>query len=284
MKELETEEGARLDDAALLSDTLKGLVARLASRLHEEAQAVVGASEARHRRQQAEWKSMNDQQASALAEAEDRATDLEQRLCEATQQRSEAMEAVQAAAIQTQRLEQQVKDLEALIEEKSGHIQSLEEKHRHGREALEHYRQSVKDRREQDQRRHDQQIQQLQAEQLQLNQTLSVKQSDITQLNKDNARLVTEVAETRKQLTASENKVQGLIARLRTAEDSNAAVTTKLENQQEMAAGQAESLLALNAQQAEADKSKHALEIEIAKLRAELDVKNQVFEKMGLSE
>jgi len=227
---------------------------------------------------------MNDQQASALAEAEDRATDLEQRLCEATQQRSEAMEAVQAAAIQTQRLEQQVKDLEALIEEKSGHIQSLEEKHRHGREALEHYRQSVKDRREQDQRRHDQQIQQLQAEQLQLNQTLSVKQSDITQLNKDNARLVTEVAETRKQLTASENKVQGLIARLRTAEDSNAAVTTKLENQQEMAAGQAESLLALNAQQAEADKSKHALEIEIAKLRAELDVKNQVFEKMGLSE
>ncbi|WP_438811510.1 hypothetical protein, partial [Serratia liquefaciens] len=59
-------------------------------------------------------------------------------------------------------------------------------------QALEHFRTASKEQRDQDARRHEQQIQQLQAELRQANQALIVKQGEITQLNKDGARLVAE--------------------------------------------------------------------------------------------
>lgn len=55
-----------------------------------------------------------------------------------------------------------------------------QEKHQHERDALEHYLASVKEQRDQDQRRHEQQIQQMQAEICQLQQSLIVKQDDVT--------------------------------------------------------------------------------------------------------
>lgn len=90
--------------------------------------------------------------------------------------------------------------------EKDSHIRSLEEKHQHAREALEHYRQSVKDQSDQDQRRHEHQVQQLQAEIRQLNQTLSIKQTDLTQLNTANAELTAELRQLRKALNDSEHQ------------------------------------------------------------------------------
>ena len=75
--------------------------------------------------------------------------------------------------------------LNAALQEKQQQVESLEEKHQHNREALQHYRDSVKEQREQDIRQHEQQIQGLQVEIRNLNQTLSIKQTDITQLNKD---------------------------------------------------------------------------------------------------
>lgn len=91
-----------------------------------------------------------------------------------------------------------------MTEEKGAQVASLEEKHQHAREALEHYRASVKDQRDQDQRRHEHQVQQLQAELRQLGQTLSVKQADITQLNKANGELTSDLKAMRKQLAAAE--------------------------------------------------------------------------------
>lgn len=284
LKELEEQEAARLDDEALLSNTLKEMVANIAARLYEEANLIVEEAQKHHKNQQAEWKARHDQQAQALAEAEQRITDLQRHQAESEMIRLEVTEAHQAASAEAQRLAQQVADLDALIEEKNGHIQSLEEKHRHSREVLEHYRQSVKDQREQDRHRHDRQIQQLQAEQRQLNQTLSVKQSDITQLNKDNARLATEVAETRKQLATSESKMKDLETRLKTAEDNAASAIIKLRDQQAANKQQVEAVATLELKLANSEEQNHSLDIELAKLKAELDVKNQVFEKMGLSD
>lgn len=84
--------------------------------------------------------------------------------------------------------------MNATLGEKEQLIESLEEKHQHNREALQHYRDSVKEQREQDIRQHERQVQGLQVEIRNLNQTLSIKQTDITQLNKNNARLVTELS------------------------------------------------------------------------------------------
>lgn len=52
--------------------------------------------------------------------------------------------------------------------------------------------QASKEQREQEQRRHEAQANQLQAELRQLQQTLIVKQDELTQLNRDNERLITE--------------------------------------------------------------------------------------------
>lgn len=51
LKELEEEASTRLDDAALLSQPIKELVARLASRLQEEAQDIVDESKSRYEHQ-----------------------------------------------------------------------------------------------------------------------------------------------------------------------------------------------------------------------------------------
>ena len=70
-------------------------------------------------------------------------------------------------------------------------------------------------------------MQQLQAEIRQLNQTISIKQTDITRLNTDNSRLATEVRELRKQLSESANKQEHLELQLKGCEEKLIVVTYK---------------------------------------------------------
>ncbi|MET3109088.1 chromosome segregation ATPase [Oxalobacteraceae bacterium GrIS 1.18] len=86
------------------------------------------------------------------------------------------------------------------LAENEQHRQSLEEKHQHARDALEHYRASIKEQRDQDQRRHEQQIQQLQAEMRHLQQSLIVKQDEVTRLNQEGVRLIAELSHAQKNL------------------------------------------------------------------------------------
>jgi len=77
---------------------------------------------------------------------------------------------------------------------------SLEAKLQDAYQALEHFRNASKEQRDQDARRHEQLVQQLQAEIRQANQALLVKQGKITQLNKDGAGLVVEIAASAKRI------------------------------------------------------------------------------------
>ncbi|EGH35109.1 hypothetical protein PSYJA_41407, partial [Pseudomonas syringae pv. japonica str. M301072] len=54
------------------------------------------------------------------------------------------------------------------------------------------YRESVKEQRDQDQRRHESQLHESQVEQRKLQETLVLKQDDLTRLNRDNERLLGE--------------------------------------------------------------------------------------------
>ncbi|RQS14614.1 hypothetical protein DIE07_04855 [Burkholderia sp. Bp9002] len=95
--------------------------------------------------------------------------------------------------------------------------QSLEEKLKYAHEALEHYRTASREQREQEARRHEQQVQQLQAELRHANQTPIVKHNEITELNKDNARLVAEFSATGKslrQVRVHGEKIQGTLDRM----------------------------------------------------------------------
>ncbi len=146
------------------------------------------------------------------------------------------------------------------LQEGDTHRQSLEEKHQHAREALEHYRQSVKEQREQDQRRHETQIQQLQAELRQLQQTLSVKQGDITQLNRDNERFATELRDAQRQTHQQERLAAQLELALKTTQASLAQFESLIESsRQEMAAlRDTETTLRAELQAAEAEKERLA--------------------------
>ena len=168
----------------------------------------------------------------------------------------------------------------ALLKEKQAHIESLEEKHRHSREALEHYRESVKEQRDQDQRRHEQQIQQLQAEIRTLNQTISVKQGDLTQLNKDNARLISELSAACKATQDLKSKLNRTDAKLENANKQFQAQSTDLQQYADSAQRQALQIDELTQRLELAQGKAQDFALSQAKLEAELSVKNDMIERL----
>lgn len=192
LKELEARAASQPPVTPSLSEELMQLVNNLAERLREEGAAQVD-----------EARSVFDQAlAEATAELAHSRSGLAQ-LQQAHEIQTAALHAEAAellackAALQTEqtrgaRLNQACDDLQARLQDKDEHIASLEEKHQHARDALEHYRQSVKEQRDQELRRHESQLQLLQGEVRQLQQGLQVRQQEATLLNRDNERLLAE--------------------------------------------------------------------------------------------
>jgi chromosome segregation ATPase len=196
----------------------------------------------------------------------------------------EALSAKSAAcdALDSQLIEatQHETSLTALVKEKQAHIDSLEEKHHHSREALAHYRQSVKEQRDQDQRRHEQQIQQSQTEIRTLNQTITVKHGDLTQLNMDNARLVSELSTARKAVHDLESKFAAVNAKLEAADQRLQAQATDLQQHAERAQGQASQIDGLTQRLESAQREIQDFTVSHAKLEAEISVKNDIIERL----
>ncbi|MBR7780328.1 hypothetical protein [Undibacterium rugosum] len=130
------------------------------------------------------------------------------------QDHAQTRDALQKETITRHTLEQQVADLKERLAENETHRLSLEEKHRHARDALEHYRESAKEQRDQDIRRHEQQVQQLQSELRQLQQGLVVKQNKVTRLNQEGARLVADISQTQKALHEEQDRRRQLSTEL----------------------------------------------------------------------
>jgi chromosome segregation ATPase len=122
--------------------------------------------------------------------------------------------ALQTELTRNARLAQHCADLELRVVEKDAQVQSLEEKHLHARDALEHYRTAIKEQREQEQRRHEGQLQQVQVELRQMQQTLVVKQDELTRLNRDNERLLGEARQQAKALAQQDDQMQRLSAQV----------------------------------------------------------------------
>ncbi|WP_299948188.1 DNA-binding protein [uncultured Microbulbifer sp.] len=208
LREIEEAESTRLDDEQLLTKTLQEMVARLAARLREEANELVSAAEKRLKDQEAQWKQERERLEGSLTVSGEKAHRLEQRLVDSRSSLEQATAELQSERLQAQRQAQQIADLEARLADKDSHLKSLEDKHQHARDALEHFRQASKEQRDQDIRRHEQQVQQLQTELRQLNQSIIVKQGEITQLNKDNARLASELGAVRRQAGSQEDALR----------------------------------------------------------------------------
>ena len=194
LKELETEEGSGDGRKAPISDALHDIVVRLAARLHEEADERTSAIESRSVERERDH-------AAAVGNYEKELAALQQQLrqarddgIEAIRTHTQTRSSLQNETILRHTTQQQVADLQERLVENEAHRRSLEEKHAHARDSLEHYRQSVKEQRDQDQRRHEQQTQQLQAELRQQQQAVVLKQEEATRLNQEGAKLVAELS------------------------------------------------------------------------------------------
>jgi len=186
LKELEEDEGQGLGAKVAVSDALQDLVGRLAGRLHEEAEAVIAEARQRfeaHLQERSEALERTQQEASTLSAQLQR---IETALREEKTTHAAAQQALAERVTEVAQLGERIAGLTARLAEHEAHAQSLEQKHQHAREALEHYRTSVKDQREQDQRRHAPQVQELQVALRQANEALTAKNHELVQLNRDN--------------------------------------------------------------------------------------------------
>ncbi|MFM0047133.1 DNA-binding protein [Paraburkholderia sediminicola] len=269
LKELEEEDDASLTRAGSLSDAIQDLVARLAARLHEEAQALVdqqlAAAAAQRQQAQAEIAKLAGDVAALRAQlAEAGATVVREQAAHA-----DTHTALQQRALNVERLAQQVRDLTERLAEHDGFRRSLEEKLQHAHEALEHYRTASREQREQEARRHEQQVQQLQAELRQTNQTQIVKQNEITQLNRDNARLVAEAGAATRYLREQQTRCEQLQNALSQALADHARAKAEHDILQTTARAQATQLTQVH-------EARESLTADLTKLAAQFDARQQL--------
>lgn len=203
LKELDDSEARLTITEAPIDDELGELVARLAQRLKEKAQEPIDLALAQFQQQKAALLA----QVEALQEAQ---SQLKQQFDIQGAALAEESAALQTAStsLQTEQtrnagLSQACSDYELRINDKDEQIRSLEDKHLHARDALEHYRNAVKEQREQEHQRHEGQLQQVQAQLRQAQQSAIVRQDEITQLHRDNERLLIEHRVTAKELAAA---------------------------------------------------------------------------------
>lgn len=265
-----------MDDETLLSQPIKELVGRLASVLRQEAQSLV---EEHQTKNQSQVRSLTDRlqelenslgNTNNTLEAKERELKVVLSDLDASKASEETLKANASKANQAN------EKLQALLAEKQAQIESLEEKHRHNREAMEHYRQSVKDQREQDQRKHEHQVQQLQAEIRTLNQTLSVKQGDITQLNNDNGRLAAELGATQKTVAKLEAEQRKLTTNL----DLKTEETDSLQTQLSELKDQSEEIDKLKKLNEELLVWKAEALVSIGKLETEISIKTDMMNRL----
>lgn len=205
LKELDDGTSRRDAGPMPLDEELSELVGRLAQRLQEQAQEPLEQALAH-----------SEQQKQAFEQQLEQARQTQEQLQQQLQIQASAL-AGESAALQDTRsmlqseqtrnaeLNQALKDCHLRLEDKEQQIRSLEEKHLHARDALEHYRAASKEQREQEQRRHEGQIQQVQMELRQAQQSALVRQDEITQLHRDNERLLSEQRVTHKELKLAQD-------------------------------------------------------------------------------
>lgn len=208
LKELDSDYPEQGRSQASIDDELLQLVSHLSQRIQEQGQARIDQALAEL---EARERLMREAMAQVERQLQELTTRHARQAAELEQQSSALLttrDALQGQQTENARLNQACQDLETRLTDRDAQIRSLEEKHLHARDALEHYRSAVKEQREQEQRRHEGQVQQLQMELRQAQQSASIRQDEITQLNRDNERLLIETRHTRREFDELGDKLQ----------------------------------------------------------------------------
>ncbi|WP_294736501.1 DNA-binding protein [uncultured Pseudomonas sp.] len=208
LKELDESETRQTITEAPIDDELGELVARLAQRLKEKAQEPIDLALAQFQQQKAALLAQAEELEAAHSQLKQQFDIQAAALADESATLQSTRSSLQTEQTRNAGLSQACSDYELRINDKDEQIRSLEEKHLHARDALEHYRNAIKDQREQEQRRHEGQLQQVQAELRQAQQSAMVRQDEITQLHRDNERLLIEHRVTVKELSALQEQAR----------------------------------------------------------------------------
>lgn len=276
LKDIETEESVQLEDEALLSEGIKEIIAKLAARLHQEANEIVSQSENRY---QGSLNNLTTENKTLREELSKKADKLDESKASSIQlNRSNQSLESEIGSLKTELNQSigQAQELNSVLQEKDKQIQALNENHQHTRENLQHYRESIKEQREQEHRQHEQQIQQLQGEIRQLNQTLIVKQTNITELNKDNSRLITELSNVQKNNIAIENQIAQRVHEVEIAKANEQSIIVKVENTKSMLKELTNKNAQLIRENEAYTKSAQDMSIKLVQLETELKVKDEL--------
>lgn len=236
LKELDAQAPAEASSRERMGEELKSLVESLLDRLTEEGEEVVAQAQADFDRQRIAWEARLEALELELKSARHQCESQHASLNEQGAQLQTTHSSWQSELTRNAGLSQQCQDLERRVQDKDLQIQSLEEKHVHARAALEHYREAIKEQREQDQRRHEAQLQQIQLEQRKLQETLVIKQDESTRLNRDNERLLGEMRQQARALADQHDQTQRLATELREAQMATAKADGAREQLQEQLA------------------------------------------------
>jgi hypothetical protein len=211
LREIEAEEGGR---KASISDAVLELVTQLADQLQSEAAADVDAVRAQMAEQEAQHAQMRSELEAKLAESKRALDAASQQLVSIQEDIVGLKDQLGSERISKHIAEQRSLDLSERLADAERHQISLEEKHRHARDALEHYRSASKEQREQENRRHEQQVQALQVELRQTQLAAAAKHEELTRLNKEAAALATELGSTKQALYGEREAGRNLARRI----------------------------------------------------------------------
>ena len=217
LKELDEVDSRRGAPQEQIGDELTELVARLAQRLQEQAQEPIDRARAHYEQLQVALQEQLNEAQLAQAQLQQQLEIQSNALSQETVNLESTRSMLQTEQTRNAALNQACSDFELRLKDRDEQIRSLEEKHLHARDALEHYRSAVKEQREQDQRRHEGQVQQIQMELRQAQQSALVRQDEITQLHRDNERVLSESRALNKELNQSsdqQHKLSNLNAQL----------------------------------------------------------------------
>ncbi|MBP8255354.1 MAG: DNA-binding protein [Citrobacter sp.] len=287
LKEIEEEEGGSPGTQIAVSEAIQDLAARLAERLHEEADQRLATLTDKHK---AEIAALNDTISALRTENESFRGQSERQTIElATEKAAHAntLATLQDERITRAQMTQRIQDMEGQLAKEEAHRVSLEEKHQHAREALEHFRTAAKEQREQDQRQFEQQIQFLQGELRAAKETVNAKQQELIHSHQDNARLSSEQAHLRSELHRLESEIRPL----RTAREHLAVSQLKnqqLEERLAQIAARIDELVVENQSSTEklqdANQARFRLETELTAAKAVLTNQEQILQKLTVNQ
>lgn len=210
LKEIEEEDGGSSLPRVAVSEAIQDLVSRLSERLSEEA----GAHVQELLTKQTEQQRLNQEATTSLkTELQTTRQQLEQtqrHLADEKANHGKTNEALSAKTLTSTQLVRQINDLQERLAIEERHRQSLEEKHQHAHQALEHFRQASKEQREQEQRKHEQQVQYFQMELKKINEVLTAKQHEAIHAQQEGVRLLGELSRAQSDLHQSQETVRKL--------------------------------------------------------------------------